>query len=447
MTTDLERLVAAGFGAREASAKASMLAQARGALGVVPDDPGAFAVFVPGRIEVLGKHTDYAGGRSLLCAVERGVCLVARRRTDRLVRVVDIVRGTRADVSMDGAATGETGLALYVATAARRLGRNFQGACRGADMAFGSDLPIAAGMSSSSAVLTSVLLALAELNGLPDTDTWKRNIVRREDLAEYLGTVENGQDFRSLRGEAGVGTFGGSEDHVAMLCCRAGELSQYAFAPVSHERQVPMPPGHVFAVAVSGVIAEKSGAAREAYNRASLTTRNILGAWNWATGRDDRSLAAAVESNEGAADRIRALLANAAGRSQREAADLRARFEQFVEETFRIIPAVADRLASGRLGEIGDLVDRSQAGAEQGLGNQVAETSFLARSARDLGAPAASAFGAGFGGSVWALVPEGRAEEFCAQWAGRYLVEFPHRVESSQVFTTRAGPSAITIGD
>ena len=52
----------------------------------------------------------------------------------------------------------------------------------------------------------------------------------------------------------------------------------------------------------------------------------------------------------------------------------------------------------------GDLVDRSQQLAERRLGNQVPETIELARSARELGARAASAFGAGFGGSVWALV-------------------------------------------
>ena len=42
----------------------------------------ARAYFVPGRIEVLGKHTDYCGGGSLVAAVERGICIVATPRTD-----------------------------------------------------------------------------------------------------------------------------------------------------------------------------------------------------------------------------------------------------------------------------------------------------------------------------------------------------------------------------
>ena len=52
---------------------------------------GRPAFFVPGRIEVLGKLTDYAGGRSLLCAIERGIVAAVKPRTDPLVRITDIV--------------------------------------------------------------------------------------------------------------------------------------------------------------------------------------------------------------------------------------------------------------------------------------------------------------------------------------------------------------------
>ena len=86
-------------------------------------------------------------------------------------------------------------------------------------------------------------------------------------LAGYLGEVESGAAFGDSTGDAGVGTHGGSEDHVAILCSRPGELGQSAFRPVRHERQVPLPRDHVFVVAVSGVAAPKTGAAREAYNQ------------------------------------------------------------------------------------------------------------------------------------------------------------------------------------
>ena len=54
--------------------------------------------------------------------------------------------------------------------------------------------------------------------------------------------------------------------------------------------------------------------------------------------------------------------------------------------------------------------------AETLLGNQIAETIFLTDGARTSGAVASSAFGAGFGGSVWAIVPSNSAEEFIIEW-------------------------------
>ncbi len=90
-------------------------------------------------------------------------------------------------------------------------------------------------------------------------------------------------------------------------------------------------------------------------------------------------------------------------------------------------------------------MDRSQQAAEKLLGNQVPETIFLAASARRLGAAAASAFGAGFGGSVWALVETAGADGFLAAWADQYRAEFPQHAERSHFFITGAGPAAFRV--
>ncbi len=58
------------------------------------------AWWIPGRIEVLGKHTDYGGGRSLLCAVERGFHLVARPNSEGIVRLLDAKTGARLEVPL-----------------------------------------------------------------------------------------------------------------------------------------------------------------------------------------------------------------------------------------------------------------------------------------------------------------------------------------------------------
>lgn len=78
------------------------------------------AWFVPGRIEVLGKHTDYAGGRSLLCATEQGIAVAAAPRRDSTVRVVDVERSTEVELSPSGEVTAAApGWARYPAEIGR----------------------------------------------------------------------------------------------------------------------------------------------------------------------------------------------------------------------------------------------------------------------------------------------------------------------------------------
>jgi galactokinase len=428
-----------------ASAKKALLfdraARALAQRGVRP----ALAQFVPGRMEVLGKHTDYAGGRSLLCTVERGFCLAAAPRADARVRIVDATTFEEASFDLDpGLAVPEGTWASYPMTVARRVARNFQAARTGADIAFTSDLPPAAGMSSSSALLTAVFLTLAAINDLESHDAYRRELRRPEDLAGYLGCIENGQSFGTLEGDLGVGTFGGSEDHTSMLCCKPGHLSQYSFCPVRHERTAPLPDGLTFVVGVSGVVAEKTGAARDRYNRVSLAARAILDLWCAASGRPDPTLAAAAASSPDAPDRIRQVLARSVN-VRFDSRVLLARFDQFMLESVEIVPAVGDALAAGAVDAIGPLVDRSQRAAEEWLGNQVPETKMLARSAREEGALAASAFGAGFGGSVWAIARSDEAEAFGRRWAARYRADFPHHLPRMQFFATRSGPPAVRL--
>jgi galactokinase len=396
------------------------------------------AFWVPGRIEFLGKHTDYAGGRSLLCAVERGLAAVAAPRTDSLLRIIDPQTRAVAETEIAEGVVPTVGhWSSYAVTVARRLARNFAGPLRGADIALASDLPQAAGMSSSSAVVVAVYSALVEINRLAERREYRQWIRTAEDVADYLGAVERGCDFGGLPGDTGVGTLGGSEDHTAILCARQGMLLQYGFQPVRLERAMALPLDHVFVVAVSGVVAEKTGAARQAYNRAAQASADIVDHWSKTSGRPAATLAEVLSSSPVAVERLRAALPVA----------LRNRLDHFVIESYDIIPAAADAIESGNLARLGELVDRSQEAAERLLGNQVPETIALARSARDLGAVAASAFGAGFGGSVWALVAAEGAEEFRGCWADAYHAEFSERERHSEFLITGAGPAAMTLSD
>ena len=329
----------------------------------------------------------------------------------------------------DALAAGHWG--RYVATAWRRLAANF-GALPGAELAISTTLPLASGISSSSALLSGAALALADLAGLRETPTW-RDHVGDDPLnwAMYLASIENGGDFGPLLGNGGVGTRGGSEDHTARFCSCPGQLGWFGFDPLARHGHVAVPHGWVFVVAVSGVSAQKTGPAQADYNRASSATREILHRWDVRTGCDDASLAAAVRSDDRALDVLGSLLTEPA---------LFARLEQFVTESEVLVPAAVDALRRGDVEEFGEAVAHSQRLAEQSLGNQVPETVALAADARALGAPAASSFGAGFGGSVWALERTADADAFTADWLGRYRAAFD-RPAASTLVTAAAGPA------
>ena len=111
-----------------------------------PDDQNIHAFWVPGRIEVLGKHTDYGGGRSLLCAVERGICIVARPQPDQsfprrresptLVRITDAGSGDSCEFEIRADIAPAPGhWSNYPITVARRIAMNFSGPMRGANIA------------------------------------------------------------------------------------------------------------------------------------------------------------------------------------------------------------------------------------------------------------------------------------------------------------------------
>ena len=169
----------------------------------------------------------------------------------------------------------------------------------------------------------------------------------------------------------------------------------------------------MIAIGVSGVHATKTGNAQAAYNRLADAMR---------------------PKTEGTEDR--------GPRTETATPDVIERREQFREETEVIVPGVGDAIRDRDWARLGTLVDRSQALAESVLRNQVPETVHLARAAREQGALAASAFGAGFGGAVWAMVPRVDADRFLAAWRVDYERAFPARRSRAKWAITRpAGPA------
>jgi len=398
--------------------------------------------YVPGRIEVLGKHTDYAGGSSLLAATERGFCFLLAPGEGAVLSVLDA--GREEAISFEIAPDlepEEENWASYPMTAARRLARDFGPDLEGGHLVFASNLPPASGMSSSSAFITGTLLALADRNDLSERPRWQRVFPDRETLADYLGAVENGSPFGTLGGDAGVGTHGGSEDHTAMLCAIPDSLVLYAYTPVHLQARIPMPADRVFAVASSGVAARKIGSARERYNEAAYRMALLLEVWNRSVDVAEPHVGGVLESVPLAEERFQDAITEHAPTALQSA--LRDRLEHFRAEQTEILPTAVEALGEKDMETFGRTVGRSMQLAEDLLGNQVPETVYLADEAYRLGAVAASAFGAGYGGSVWALVGGDEATPFLQRWRSSYADRFPDRLPDARFFLTGAGPPAL----
>jgi galactokinase len=250
-------------------------------------------VWAPGRVNLIGEHIDYHGLPVLPMALRQRVNVSFERRRDHLIRA-ESVRSLvlaaghapaplsayaprqfewRSDLAHVTAGDWEN----YLRAAALAVSRKW-GVGAGIDAVVTSDLPAAAGLSSSSALIVAFALALLQANG------WSATF---EELMEILP-----------EGEHFVGTRGGGMDHAAALASKEGCASLVSFHPLSVSH-VPVPPDWTFLAADSLVRAEKSGAAREHYNAA----RNGPGAAVHVAGESARvhAVVAAMERGDAAA--------------------------------------------------------------------------------------------------------------------------------------------------
>jgi galactokinase len=369
--------------------------------------------------------------------------MVAAPRDDGIVSVVDARWHDAVEIDPGDDERPYRGWTNYAAVVSRRLARNFPGAPLGATIVMISDLPRAAGLSSSSALVVGLSLVLIERGGLETRPEWQAAIRTRLDLAGYLGAVENGLSFPGLAGSSGVGTHGGSEDHTAILTGRPNQVLAYSYLPVQHLGDAALPDDWCFAVMGSGVRADKAGSVRGPYNRASLATRALGSVWRLRVGGEAATLGEAVLDQPDAVAALERAVAAGDGHDGFDREALTRRLAHFVAENSRVSAAVRAFL-SADAPAIGELAAASQRDADVLLDNQVPETRALAAAALESGAFAASSFGAGFGGSVWALVRSAEADDAAARWQAAYARQVPDAGET-EAFVTRPGPAALRV--
>ena len=436
--------------------------------------------WVPGRIELLGKHTDYCGGRSLLCAVDRGFAVCAEplapnsdveiltafpNDPNTTLRVALPLSPTVLQQDIDQLRASKS-WALYPAIVLHRLLTNFS-ATTPFRISVACNLPPASGMSTSSAVVCYMWLVVSFFNKLQESPKYKQFFGDDEGkLYTYLGNCENGRDFivpsvGVLEGSAGVGTFGGSEDHTAIMSGSEGEIKMWSFAPTTHISTASLPPSVTFVIAVSGAMAEKTKGAMSDYNDAAMLA--LYGVMYYCVGVDldvdvddfagttpPSNFAEVIAHSKNAGNRnvrncvsqkiregykspdaagiIRKIfpsLEPPAADSKITSEDVVTRWLQFYDESEVLVPSALAAFASSNWDDLGRIVDSSHSATVSKLQNTIPETAWLPEEARRLGAIASSAFGAGFGGSCYALVLKEDAREFKRKWEEAYASEFP----------------------
>ena len=209
----------------------------------------AFTVAAPGRVNLLGEHTDYNGLPVLPMAIDRNILIAGAPRADRMVMLQNIeaqfgAREYELNEDISPFTAGDWG--NYSKAAAQGLMRYCGGQLAyGAELLVDGSIPCGAGLSSSSALVVGNALALLGVNGVD---------VPYVTLAELLPIAERY-----------VGTLSGGMDQAISLLAQPGHALRIDFFPL-RVRTVPLPRGYSFVVCHSLVQAEKSGVAKRGYN-------------------------------------------------------------------------------------------------------------------------------------------------------------------------------------
>jgi len=399
----------------------------------------------PGRVNIIGEHTDYNGLPVLPMTIGQDIRVAFLPREDNRVRMRDtdgaftpreFINQPSIPPSAPGAWENYSKAALQGLNTHFRIRR-----CPGMDMLVSGAIPISAGLSSSSALV--VACALAYLRALGKE--LEKDLPRLK-LAALLAEAEHY-----------VGTKGGGMDQAIILLGGAHEACKIDFFPLRIER-APLPQDHVFVVCNSLVKAEKTGDALHRFNAGPrlcqlicalaakkvreeygdeveirrlgdlwtghlcLTDREVEGLFAKAFTKENYTLLEAGRILGMPPDEIRARwLGDLMEPPEGFALKKRAR-HQLTE--FQRVEAARDALLSGDAAFLGQLMNASHASCAKDYEVSCPELDALVEIARVSGALGSRLTGAGFGGCTVNLAPGERVDAFCASVRRKYYVEY-----------------------
>jgi len=175
----------------------------------------------PGRVNLIGEHTDYNGGFVLPMAIEHATTVAAAAREDRKIRVRSLNLNKQGEIDLDAPEQKLRGSWLDFIEGVARILERQNVKLRGADLLLSSDVPTGAGLSSSAALEISVGLALTEIAG-KTIDKVQLALVGQAAEHEFVGAKVGIMDqFVSALGKKG---------HALLIDCRSLQVEQIPFA-------------------------------------------------------------------------------------------------------------------------------------------------------------------------------------------------------------------------
>ena len=323
--------------------------------------PRVFAA--PGRINIIGEHTDYSEGLVMPAAIDRRCVVAMARNGSDTIRALALGRHEEAEIAPDFVRSGSWG--DYVSGVRQSL-RDAGIEVPGCDLVIHGNVPEGAGVSSSAALEVSTMLAMLACAGVTagpvDIALWAQSAE-----SKYVGVPCGVMDqFVSANGVAG---------HALVLDCRS----------LTYER-APIPPNVAFLLVDS-------------------TVRHRLVDGGYAARRADCETAAELLGLRVLRDASHAML----DKSVLSERQMR-RARHVVSENERVV-LTSLALAAGDLSKVGRLMNESHASLRDDFDVTCKETDILADIASQIsGVYGARQMGGGFGGAVLACVDAGAVE-------------------------------------
>lgn len=363
----------------------------------------------PGRVNLIGEHTDYNGGLCLPIALPHRTYTAVRRRDDDLVRLVSAQEPTGirtvdlADVA-PGTVDGWVGYVVGVAWALRQAGH----AVAGFDVAIDSCVPYGAGLSSSAALEASTAVALDAVFGLglAASDEGRATLaalcVRAEN--EIAGAPTGGMDqAASLRSQDG---------HALLLDCLDGSVRHVPFDLAAHDLALLVVDTRAEHALVDGQYAARRASCEAAAARLGVATLREIS-------DDPRGLEWALDKLD---DEVQVR-----------------RVRHVVNEIDRVTWFVA-LLDAGEVGLVGTLMNASHASLRDDYEVSCRELDLVVDTARAAGAVGARMTGGGFGGSAIALVAADEVDRVAHAVADAFAADGLRA--PAFLVATAAGPAA-----